>query len=99
VLAQQVGDPSFDAHVAHPAFVRWHPRLLFDEGHHNVHKSTTTYKAFVDLLANDGFSIATNSHELTREILAPYQVLVIAGALGAPIDDEAHAKTPAFTVA
>ena len=98
-LAQQVADPSFDARVAHPAFVRRHPRLLFDEGHHNVHKSTTTYKAFVDLLTNDGFSVATNSRVFTRELLAPYQVLVIAGALGAPLDDEAHAKAPAFTAA
>ena len=97
--AQQVGDPNFDTRVAQPAFVRRHPRLLFDEGHHNVHKSATTYKAFVDLLANDGFSIETNSRELTREILAPYQVLVIAGALGAPLEDEARAKAPAFTAA
>jgi hypothetical protein len=97
--AQQVADPSFDARVAHPAFVRWHPRLLFDEGHFNVHKSTTTYKAFVDLLTNDGFSVETNHGVLTREILAPYQMLVIAGALGAPLDDEAKAKAPAFTAA
>jgi len=31
--------------------------------------------------------------------LASYKVLVIAGALGAPMEDEARAKTPAFTAA
>ena len=99
VQSQQVGDPNFDTRVATPRFVRSHPRVLFDEGHYNVHRSTTTYKAFVDLLRNDGLVVDTHSVAFTSELLARYRVLVIAGALGAPIDDEANAKKPAFTLA
>ncbi|HEX8172032.1 MAG TPA: DUF4350 domain-containing protein [Thermoanaerobaculia bacterium] len=96
LAAQQVADPEFDARVASPRYARSHPRLLFDEGHHNVHRTSTTYKAFADLLANDGFRIETNSERFTARSLAPYRVLVIAGALGAPLDDPA-ANAPAFT--
>ena len=99
VQSQQIADPNFDASVEHPRFVRSHPRVLFDEGHHNVHKSTTTYKGFVDLLRNDGFSVERNDGPFTFERLAPYKILVIAGALGAPLDDSERAKDPAFTPA
>jgi len=99
VHSQQVADPNFDASVEHPRFVRSHPKVLFDEGHHNVHKSTTTYKAFVDLLRNDGLSVDTNDRPFTPERLAPYKILVIAGALGAPLADDVRAKDPAFTPA
>ena len=97
--SQQIADPNFDASVEHPRFVRSHPRVLFDEAHHNVHKSTTTYKAFVDLLRNDGLSVETNDRPFTSERLAPYKMLVIAGALGAPLADSARAQEPAFTAA
>lgn len=96
-FGQQVADPNFDARVEHPRFVRSHPRALFDEGHHNVHTSTSTYKGFVDLLRNDGLTVDTNEKAFTTNSLAPYQFLVIAGALGAPIGDGDRAKAPAFT--
>jgi len=95
--SQQVADPNFDARVEHPRFVRSHPRVLFDEGHHNVHTSTTTYKGFVDLLRNDGFTVEATEKAFTPESLASYELLVIAGALGAPIGDGDRAKAPAFT--
>jgi hypothetical protein len=97
--SQQIADPNFDASVEHPRFVRSHPRVLFDESHHNVHKSTTTYKAFVDLLRNDGLSVDRNDRPFTPERLARYRMLVIAGALGAPLSDSARAQDPAFTPA
>jgi len=97
LYAQQTADPDFDARVGKPAFVHNHPRVLFDEGHHNVHKSNLTYKAFADLLRNDGCLVDVNSGSFTAETLRGYSVLVIVGALGAPLEDEAHAQNPAFT--
>jgi hypothetical protein len=97
LIAQQVADPDFDARVERPAFVRAHPKVLFDEGHHNVHKSDSTYRAFVALLRNDGCSVDVNAGPFTAETLRGYRLLVIAGALGAPLDDEKHAQEPAFT--
>ena len=99
LFAQQVGDPDFDARVERPAFVRVHPKVLFDEGHHNVHKTSATYKAFAELLRNDGCVVDVNAGPFTAEALRGHRLLVIAGALGAPLDDEAHAKDPAFTPA
>jgi hypothetical protein len=94
---QQVGDPSFDTRVAHPDFVRRHPRVLFDEAHHNVHRTTTTYKAFADLLTHDGCRVAANDRPFTAALLAHADILVIAGALGAESADDPHAKDAAFT--
>ncbi len=97
LCAQQVGDPDFDTRVDQPAFVHAHPKVLFDEGHYNVHKSNLTYKAFVDLLRNDGCLVDVNTGSFTAEALHGYSVLVIVGALGAPLEDEAHAQNSAFT--
>jgi len=33
ILAQQVADPNFDARVAHPAYIKNGPKVLFDEAH------------------------------------------------------------------
>lgn len=97
LFAQQVGDPDFDARVDKPAFVRVHPKVLFDEGHHNVHKTDATYRAFAELLRNDGCVVDVNTRPFAADTLRGYRLLVIAGALGAPLDDEAHAQQPAFT--
>jgi hypothetical protein len=95
--SQQVGDPTFDTRVNQPAFSRWHPRILFDAAHHDVHRIDATYKAFADLVRNDGCVIETRDQPFDRALLSSYDVLVIAGALGAALDDGARAKDPAFT--
>ena len=81
---QQVGDPSFDTQVRQPAFTRHHPRILFDAAHHNVHHIDGTYKAFADLVRNDGCAIEARDQPFDRELLSRYDVVVIAGALGDP---------------
>ena len=48
--AQQVADTTFDTTVAHPAFTARHPKVLFDEAHHNFHTSTGRYKVFAELM-------------------------------------------------
>jgi hypothetical protein len=82
--ALQVGDPSFDASVAEPAYKVKGPKVLFDEGHRNRHTTKDTYKPFADLLRNDGYEIITNLSPFSPEILRGHQVLVIANARGNP---------------
>src|SRR5688572_14137088 len=84
---QQVPDLDFDARVADPQLARERPRLLFDEAHFNVHRSDTTYRAFADLVRNDGARVAVNRERFRARSLARYRLLVIAGALGAPLED------------
>jgi hypothetical protein len=94
---QQVPDLEFDARVPNPQLARERPRLLFDEAHFNVHRTDTTYRAFADLVRNDGARLMVNRERFRAESLAPYRLLVIAGALGAPLQDGDRAQAPAFT--
>lgn len=79
---EQVGDPDFDAGVHLPAYPTHHPKVFFDEGHFNVHKTGGRYKPFVDLIRNDGYEVAPISKRLDAESLAGADILVIANALG-----------------
>lgn len=81
-VAQQTGDPDYKATVAHPMFVRSHPRVLFDEGHHNAHSLGNRYKAFGELLKNDGYEVLPNKALFSAETLKGVDVLVIANARG-----------------
>jgi hypothetical protein len=94
--AQQVADPNFDVSVATPAFTRAHPKILFDEAHHNFHTTSGRYKAFVDLARNDGFEVTPNGDRFSRSLLQKFDVLVISNALGG---DGGDASRPAFTEA
>jgi len=100
-VAQQIPDPTFNPTVARPAYNnKEHPRVLFDEAHHNFHRAGGRYKAFADLVTNDGYRVAPNSREFTKEALAGYDILVIANPLGADVEsgaDFAAANKPAFT--
>jgi hypothetical protein len=92
-VSQQVPDPTFKASVDHPAYVDKHPRVLFDEGHFNVHTTTGSYKTFADLLASDGYKIETTDKPFSAETLAGHDVLVVANPRGAA----QRSEKPAFT--
>ena len=97
---QQVADPNFDPTVAHPAFTKKHPRVLFDEAHNNFHTAGGRYKAFADLINSDGYRVAPNTQKFSVETLAGSDILVIANPLGASVEsasDFAAANKPAFT--
>ncbi len=79
---QQLGNPNFDAAVAQPAYSGGGPRVLFDEGHYNFHKSEGRYKPFADLIRSDGYRITVNTSRLSREILNSHDILVSANPLG-----------------
>ena len=78
----QTSDPLFDAVVAAPAFRGHGPRVLFDDGHRNFHRSDGRYAPFVTLLRNDGCVVTSNMNAFERGSLKPYDVLVIANAEG-----------------
>jgi hypothetical protein len=90
----QQADPYFNAAVANPAYVREHPRVLFDEAHNNVHKTTGLYKPFVDLITNDGYRVAANKEKFSSPTLSAYDILVIANALGTNDSNDSSAFTP-----
>ena len=95
--AQQVADPNFDAKVAHPAYAKNGPRVLFDEAHNNFHTATGRYKPFADLIANDGYQITPNKEKFSAATLKGFEILVISNALGAERMNMPEASNPAFT--
>jgi hypothetical protein len=95
----QRADPSFNTKVAHPAYAAEskHPRVLFDEAHHNFHTASGRYKPFADIMASDGFQIIPNREKSARDVLSKGDILVIANALGAEGMGQPDAANPAFT--
>lgn len=95
--AQQVADSTFDTGVAHPAFTTHHPKVLFDEAHHNFHTASGRYKAFADVITHDGCLVTPNREPLSAASLAGHDLLVISNALGAERMADTSASHPAFT--
>src|SRR5438552_5318545 len=99
VHAQQIADPNFDAKVAHPAYAKNGPKVLFDEAHNNFHTASGRYKPFADLITNDGYRVTPNKQKFSAETLKGYDILVISNALGAPRMNMPEASNPAFVEA
>ena len=99
IHAQQVADPNFDAKVAHPAYAKNGPKVLFDEAHNNFHTASGRYKPFADLITNDGYQVTPNKQKFSAETLKGYDILLISNALGAPRMNMPDAGNPAFAEA
>jgi hypothetical protein len=95
--AQQIPDTTFDASVRRPAFTARHPKLLFDEAHHNFHTSGGRYRALADLARNDGLEVLPNHAPFSAATLDGHDLLVIANALGHDDMADSLASNPAFT--
>jgi WD40 repeat protein len=80
-LAQR-NDPNFDVSVPHPAYTDKHPAVLFDEAHRNFHTANGRYKAFGDLIANDGYRVTSSREPFTPRRLDEFDLLIIANAQG-----------------
>ena len=98
-FAQQIADPNFDAKVAHPAYAKNGPKVLFDEAHNNFHTASGRYKPFADLITNDGYQLTPNKQKFSAETLKGYDILLISNALGAPRMNMPDAGNPAFAEA
>ncbi len=88
-------DSSYDVDVAQPAYTASHPRVLFDNAHHNHHKMSTTYHPFAELLEKDGYRVVPLREKVTPSALASAQVFAIVTAMG---EDDAGMTQP-FTQA
>jgi hypothetical protein len=80
----QRADPSFETRVARPAYADGarHPRVLFDEAHHNFHTAGGRYKPFADLITSDGYQVIPSGATFSRAVLQNGDLLVIANAMG-----------------
>jgi hypothetical protein len=87
-------DRAFDSRVPRPTYPTDGPIVLFDEGHLNVHTTTSGYKPLADLLRNDGYRLRVSQEPLTAPALDGVQVLVLALARGAndANDDGAYSE-------
>jgi len=94
---QQQADPDFKPTVTDPAYKISHPRVLFDEAHHNFHTAGGRYKPFADLIRADGCKIIRGKEPFTAETLKQADILIIANALGDERMGTAKAEMPAFT--
>jgi len=96
-IAQQVADPNFDAKVARPSYKQNGPKILFDEAHNNFHTAGGRYKAFADLVTNDGYRVTPSKEKLSKTTLKGFDILVISNALGAAQMNAPDASKPAFS--
>src|SRR5580765_6700524 len=96
-VAQQVADPDFETKVAHPAYTKNGPKVLFDEAHNNFHTAGGRYKPFADLITSDGYQVTPNKEKISAQVLKGFDLLVISNALGAAQMNVPEAANPAFT--
>jgi len=89
----QIVDRDFNSQVSRPAYIKEHPRVLFDEAHNNADTASGRYKPFVELITNDGYAVAPNQAIFSKEALKRYRVLVIVNATARPGDRDASAFT------
>ena len=86
-LSQPSADSTFDTSVKQVAYTGTvHPRVLFDEAHHNFHTSTGRYKPFADLLRNDGYILIPNKAKITHDVLLGNDIFVCANAFATEPD-------------
>ena len=60
-----------------PAYRFRHPRVLFDQGHHNVHYLTTGYLPFATIVERDGYRVAPIAEPFSDAALEKADVLVV----------------------
>ena len=86
-------DNDFDVTLSNPTYSINKPKILFDEGHNNSHKTSGTYKPFATLIRNDGCEVTTTDKQITSEVLSGFDIYIIANARGKGDLNDA----PAFT--
>jgi hypothetical protein len=108
-FSAQRADYGWTPAISRPAFTAEHPRVLFDEGHHNASTAgfSGRYWPFARLLRADGYDLVRSRCVFTADALAGARILVIANACGAPkpqffglnlpVPTDRRRKDPAFT--
>lgn len=79
---QQVPDTAFKAPITEPRHpIGQGPVVTLDEAHFNFHTLAERYKAFGNVLRDDGYVVRSNEEPFSGKMLATTDVLVIANAL------------------
>jgi hypothetical protein len=94
---QELADPAFDPRVPVPAHTKDHPRLRFDQAHHNIERIDGHYGALASLFTRDGCRVDSGLTKFNRGSLDSCDVLVVANALGAADVRSSEAGFAAFT--
>jgi len=81
VVRQRI-DTGFNTKVSRPAYVKTHPKVLFDEAHNNSDTSSGRYNPFSDLITSDGYAVVPGLKPFSNGVLQGYSVLVIVNASG-----------------
>lgn len=86
LFSAQRADYGWHPEVGRPTFTAEHPRVVFDEGHHNASTIGLSgrYWPFARLLRADGYTVERGNAAFTPSLLRGVRVLVIANASGAP---------------
>jgi hypothetical protein len=81
------GDPpydrAFETRVEDPAYPGGGPVVVYDEGHRNIHTTTTGYKPLAELLRSDGYSVRVSGQPLSASTLEGVSVLLLVVPRGA----------------
>ncbi|KAF0140010.1 MAG: hypothetical protein FD122_2771 [Stygiobacter sp.] len=99
ILAQQVGDSTFNPQLPHPFYKAGSgPTISIDEGHNNFHTQSGRYKPFADILTMDGYNVKPYSKKFSLKELDGTKILVISNALNERNTEDWTLPTPsAFT--
>lgn len=82
LLAQQIADTSYHPIIRHVAYDTGKgPVVFIDEGHHNFHTKEGRYKAFSNLLEQDGYVVKAYEGPFDTKKLKQARILVISNAL------------------
>jgi hypothetical protein len=74
-------DKSFSYPIKSPAYRKGKgPVVLIDEAHNNFHTAGGTYLPFADLLRQDGYVVKKAKDKISKELLSPGTIYVIADA-------------------
>lgn len=96
-ISEQIADPNFNPKVERPAYTKDRPNVLFDEAHFNFHTAGGRYKAFADLIGNDGYQVVPGTRKFEESVLEGFDILIIANATGNEDFEHPRAADPAFT--
>jgi hypothetical protein len=95
---RQVEDTTLVTTVAKPAFTSRAPIVMIDEAHRNLFTMEGAYRAFANLLSQDGLRVIPGVQAFSPQFLKTCQVLVVADAVGSADPSAASARASAFRI-
>ncbi len=94
--AQQEQDSTYVPRVAKPAFTGRRLSVMIDQKHNNYFTMSGRYRAFAELLRQDGLFVMPGVQRFSSTLARSCQLLVVADASGSPRWNSTAASGPAF---